>query len=70
MGYLHSSAFSSWVSNDISVSAGKTAKAAASVESESVADESEDYQEDFEEEEEQAVAAAAQKKKGVQSGGP
>ena len=53
------------------MSAGKTAEAAASLESESVADESEDYQEDFEEEEEeQALPAAAQKKKGVQSGGP
>lgn len=51
------------------VSAGKSADAASSVELESDADESEDYQEDFEEEEAQAPSAAAQKKNGVQSGG-
>lgn len=49
------------------VSAGEAASA-SSVESESVADESEDYHEDFEEEEGQAPAAA-QKKNGLQSGG-
>lgn len=54
----------------MAVPTGKTDDAASSVESDSDAEESEDYQEDFEAEEGQApAAAAAQKKNVLQSGG-
>lgn len=54
----------------MAVPTGKVDDAASSVESESDAEQSEDYQEDFEEEEGQAPAtAAARKKNGLQSGG-